>query len=79
VRDDGLDRHLARNFAVCFSAHSVGQHIQFQRGLNLITVFVVFSDAPKIGARAGLNAQEGPRSGGCSSKLIPKRTGIQLV
>jgi hypothetical protein len=35
-----------------------------QRGVDRIAVFIIFSDAPKVGTRAGLNVQEGPHSAG---------------
>jgi hypothetical protein len=47
-----------------FSAHSVGQHIQLQRGVDRVAIFIVFSDAPKVGARAGFDVQKGPHSAG---------------
>jgi hypothetical protein len=35
-----------------------------QRGIDRITVFIIFSDAPKVGARAGINLQKAPQSAG---------------
>ncbi len=62
MRHDRLHGKIAGHFAVRFSAHSVGEHIQMQRRVNRVTIFVVFSDAPEVGARAGFNVQKGPQS-----------------
>ena len=59
MRQDRLNGKFARHLAMRFSAHSVGQHIQLQRGIDRITVFIIFSDAPKVGARAGFDVQRG--------------------
>ena len=48
------------------------KHVQVQRRLNLVAVFVVFSDAPEVGARAGLNAQKGPHSAGYTVYIRPR-------
>ena len=48
---------------------------KLQRGLDLVTIFVVFSDAPKVGARAGLNAQKGPHSAGSEVAWVSKAVG----
>ena len=45
VGHDGLNREIACHLAMGFATHSIRQHIQLQRRLNLITIFVVFSDA----------------------------------
>src|ERR1039457_6657730 len=64
VRHDRLHRELACHLAMRLSPHSVRQDIHVQRGLYFVTIFVVLSDTPKVGARSGLNAQEGPHSVG---------------
>ena len=60
MRQYRLDRELAGDFTMRFSAHSVREHIQLQRGIRRKAVLVIFSDATQVGARAGLNAQKEP-------------------
>jgi hypothetical protein len=62
MRQDRLNGQITRHFSVRLPAHSVRQYIQLQRGVDREAVFVIFSDASNIGARAGLNLQKGPRS-----------------
>ena len=59
MRHHCLHSKLAGYFAVRFSAHSVGQHIQLQRCVNRVAIFVVFSDAPEVGTRACFDMQRG--------------------
>lgn len=59
MRQNRLYGKLARHLAMRFSAHSVGEDVKLQAVVNGIAILVVFTDAPKIGARAGLNVQRG--------------------
>ena len=71
VRQDRLNGKFARHFSMRLSAHPVGQYIQLQRGVDRVEVLVVFSDASKVGARAGLNMQKGPHSAGGEVMRFP--------
>jgi hypothetical protein len=53
--NDGIDREIAGEFAVCFAAHSIGNYIQAERGLDAIGVFVIVPDAPDICTRSYFN------------------------
>ena len=72
VRQDRLNGKFARHFSMRLSAHPVGQYIQLQRGVDRVEVFIVFSDASKVGVRAGLNMQKGPHSAGGEVMRFPK-------
>src|SRR5580704_15836605 len=59
MRQNHLHGELARHFAVRFSTHPVGQDVKLQPVIDGIAILVVFTHAPKIGARTGLNVQRG--------------------
>ncbi len=66
---DGFDGQRAGDFPVRFAAHAVRNNEKLERLDDTIRIFVIFSDAPDIGARPHVQSQEIPSgwSGGICS------------